>query len=82
MKATKSEQLFKRVKIYIDRKITGKKKGIVTFKKNNFTKLTEIIRNENQQYETPDDPPCRSNLYSILLHDLLVFLCICTLLQN
>lgn len=36
MKATKSEQLFKRVKIYIDRKSTGKKKGIVYFQKEQF----------------------------------------------
>lgn len=33
MKATKSEQLFKRVKMEKERKGTGKKKGIVYFQK-------------------------------------------------
>ena len=36
MKVTKSEQLFKRIKIYIGRKSTCKKKGIVYFQNEQF----------------------------------------------
>lgn len=65
MKATKSEQLFKRVKMEKERKGTGKKKGIVYFQKR--TIQLHLLRSQvvkNQPYETPDNPSCRSNHYS------------------
>ena len=65
MKATKSEQLFKRVKMQKERKGTGKKKGIVYFQKTtiqlHWLRSQEV---KNQPYETPDKTSCRSNHYS------------------